>query len=128
MEKGKPKATDAEVREQTGYSCDQEVNQSETSANNDKFIQEERDRVYAKTLQEQEDRAFDEYLQEYTEKVISISPSSDDYSVYSSEIHSDDSENTINKKLEVKELEKTLKRKKTLLMIRLISKILWIRN
>ena len=57
-------------------------------------------------MQEQEYRGFAEYLQENTEKVISISPSSDDYSVYCSEIHSDDSENTINKKLEVKELEK----------------------
>jgi hypothetical protein len=111
VDKGKRKATEDEVRKQMGYSSDQVANESETSANNNKFIQEERDRVYAKTLQEQEDRAYAEYLQENTEKVRSISPSSDDYSVYSSEIHSDDSENTINKKLEVKELEKTLKRK-----------------
>lgn len=113
LDKGKRKATDDEVRQQMGYSNEQLANEFETSSNNEKFIQEERDRVFAKTLQEEEDRAYAQYLQKNTEKVRSVSPSSDDYSVYSSEIHSDDSDNTRNKKLEVKELEKTLKRKNT---------------
>nr|GFA30430.1 NADH dehydrogenase subunit 4, mitochondrial [Tanacetum cinerariifolium] len=100
LDKGKRKATDDEVRQQMGYSNEQLANEFETSSNNEKFIQEERDRVFAKTLQEEEDRAYAQYLQKNTEKVRSVSPSSDDYSVYSSEIHSDDSDNTRNKKLE----------------------------
>lgn len=110
LDKGKAKATEAQVRQQMGYSS-QEVEQSNTSEKNDRVTQEEHDRIFARSLQEQEDREFAVFLQENTGKVRSRSLSSDDYSVYSSEIHSDDSENTIKKKLEVKELERTLKRK-----------------
>ena len=75
-------------------------------------MQEEYDRALAISLQQEEDNQLARLLQDNPSD--NGSPSSQDYSVYSSEIHSDDSENTVNKKLEVKEVEKNLKRKKFL--------------
>ena len=67
--------------------------------------QETYDFELAKTLQDKEYEDFQNSQVSPTK-----SASSGDYSIYSSDIHSDDSDHTKSKKLEVKELEKTLKR------------------
>ena len=71
----------------------------------DKQDQETYDFEYAKWLQDKEYEDFQNSQGSPTKSV-----SSDGYSIYSSDIHSDDSPHTKSKKLEVKQLEKTLKR------------------
>ena len=101
VNKGKGRATEAEIleQEQKGDMYEQEVTRSDSDLdlNKSKSLQEEADRAFAISLQEQE----------YNEEEQYDSP----YSCYSSEMHSDDSDNTKEKKLLVKDIEKSLKRK-----------------
>ena len=114
VNKGKGRATSSEILEQMGDNYMQKEEKSDSDLDNHIYLQEEYDKALAISLQQEEDDEFARYLQENSGEKEDKSPSSDNYSVYSSEIHSDDSENTVNKKLEVKEVEKNLKRKRLL--------------
>jgi hypothetical protein len=119
VNKGKGRATEAEIiqQEQRGDLYKQEVTRSDSDLdlNKSKSLQEQADRAFAISLQEQEyNEEFNPFLEEnqYKKQNKDESLESDSsYSCYSSEMHSDDSDNTKEKKLSVKELEKSLKRK-----------------
>jgi hypothetical protein len=111
VDKGKGRATEDQVQQQEENSSREKVKKCDSDLDDRILLQEEQDRAFAISLQQEEDRAFARYLQENSGENRDESPLSDSYSVYSSEIHSDDSEHTKNRKLEVKEVEKNLKRK-----------------
>lgn len=96
-DKGKGKATDFEYldRNPPYNSSNEEIAKDKANFELRKQ-QEDHDYKLAQLLQEQE----------YINESVVESDSDSDYSVYSSEIHSDDSENTVNKKRAVMEYDK----------------------
>ena len=94
VEKGKGKATEPEQSQPK-----QDISDIEEQSRKQEL--EKLDYEYAVYLQSLEQENWEEMP--YKER----SPSRDSYSVYSSDAHSDDSDNTKQKKLEVKEFEET---------------------
>lgn len=113
MDKGKIKASDSEVLRQEGQSS---FNQEATKENPLRYAKD-MDQLYnavisrsPKSLTNSDWEIFNNILHKpYQEQPVS--PSDSSYTVYSSEIHSDDDFKTKEAKLQVREEEKSLKRK-----------------
>ena len=112
-DKGKGRASEAEISQQMANTHPQNLTESDydSDSENGNISQVKYDLLFAKSLQEEYDREYAKSLPVISDEDDNAkSPSSNsEYTVYSSDMHSDDSDHTKNQKMLVKEKEKLLR-------------------